>query len=242
VHSTRSGWRALVAALSAAILLVALVAAPAFAVTDGKPDGDGHPYVGLMTAHAADGDYMHRCTGTLISSTVFVTAGHCTYGADYAVVYFEAGPIEPDPDYDPVSRSCDDPDIEGYPCAGGVTGEVYTHPQYDDDLFYLYDLGVVVLDEPVILDEYGELPELNELDDLRSGTRFTSVTASRSRSPTQPPGRTSPSVSDWSPIRDCCRSTPRSPARRRSCCPTTPTRAAPASAIRAVRTSLATRT
>src|SRR5688572_11896775 len=141
VHSTRSGWRALVAALSAAILLVALVAAPAFAVTDGKPDGDGHPYVGLMTAHAADGDYMHRCTGTLISSTVFVTAGHCTYGADYAVVYFEAGPIEPDPDYDPVSRSCDDPDIEGYPCAGGVTGEVYTHPQYDDDLFYLYDLG-----------------------------------------------------------------------------------------------------
>src|SRR5918993_2366022 len=121
VHTTRSGWRALVAALTAAILLVALIVAPVAAVTDGTPDGDDHPYVGLMTAHASDGDYMHRCTGTLISPTVFVTAGHCTFGADYAVVYFEAGPIEPDPDYDPVTRSCDDEDIEGYPCAGGVT-------------------------------------------------------------------------------------------------------------------------
>jgi hypothetical protein len=175
VHSIRSGSRALLAALSAAILLVALLVAPAAAVTNGTPDGDDHPYVGLMTAHAADGDYMHRCTGTLISSTVFVTAGHCTFGADYAVVYFDAGPIEPDPAYDPVSRSCEDPEIVGYPCAGGVTGEVYTHPQYDDDLFFLYDLGVVVLDEPVLLDEYGELPELNQLDDLRIGTRFTSV-------------------------------------------------------------------
>ncbi|HJS20498.1 MAG TPA: trypsin-like serine protease, partial [Anaerolineales bacterium] len=30
--------------------------------------------------------------------------------------------------------------------------------------FYLYDLGVVVLDEPMVMDEYGALPELNQLD------------------------------------------------------------------------------
>jgi hypothetical protein len=173
VHSTRPGLRAPIAALTAALMLVAVIAAPAAAINDGTPDGDGHPYVGLMTAHAADGDYLWRCSGTLITSTVFVTAGHCTYGADSAVIYFEAGPIIPDSDFDLATRSCDG--IEGYPCGGGVTGSVYTHPQYDDAAFFLYDLGVVILDEPMVMDEYGALPELGELDDLRVGTRFTSV-------------------------------------------------------------------
>lgn len=56
-----------------------------------------------MTAHAADGDYLWRCSGTLISPTVFVTAGHCTFGAD-SVVYFDAGPIIPDPDFTLTTR------------------------------------------------------------------------------------------------------------------------------------------
>jgi hypothetical protein len=126
-----------------------------------------------MTAHAEDGDYLWRCTGTLISPTVFVTAGHCTFGADYAVVYFDAGPIIPDPDFTLDTRSCEG--IEGYPCGGGVTGTVYTHPEYDDNAFYLHDLGVVILDDPVNLDEYGALPELGALDDLSVGALFTSV-------------------------------------------------------------------
>ena len=153
--------------------LVAISVGPVAAITDGTPDGNGHPYVGLMTAHAEDGDYLWRCTGTLISPTVFVTAGHCTSGADYAVIYFDAGPIIPDPDFTLTTRSCEG--IERYPCGGGVTGTVHTHPDYDDNAFFLFDLGVVVLDEPVNLSQYGALPELGALDDLAVGTRFTSV-------------------------------------------------------------------
>lgn len=169
-----SGWRALIATMAAALAIAAFGVAPVAAITDGTPTEQGdYPYVGLMTAHAADGDYMHRCTGTLISPTVFVTAGHCTFGAEYAVVYFDIGPIIPDPDFTLETRSCDG--IDGYPCGGGIVGEVYTSPDYDDNAFFLNDLGVVVLSEPVYLDEYATLPEAGELDDLAIGTQFTSV-------------------------------------------------------------------
>jgi hypothetical protein len=172
--STLKRSRAALAAIAASIALFALSVAPAAAITHGTPAAEGYyPYVGLMTAHAEDGDYLWRCTGTLISPTVFVTAGHCTDGAAYAVVYFDIGPIIPDPDFTLDTRSC--VGIEGYPCGGGITGDVYTHPQFDPDAFYLHDLGVVVLDEPVVVDSYATLPELNSLDDLAVGTRFTSV-------------------------------------------------------------------
>jgi hypothetical protein len=167
--------RQTLAGFATAIALLAVVASPASAVTDGTLDGNQHPYVGLMTAYDAEGDYLWRCSGTLISPTVFVTAGHCTFGASYAVVYFDTGPIIPDPDFTLDTRSCEG--IEGYPCGGGVTGEVFTSPQYDDNAFYLNDVGVVVLDEPVILDEYGVLPEAGALNGLKPGasTTFTSV-------------------------------------------------------------------
>ncbi len=42
----------------------------------------------------------------------------------------------------------------------------YAHPEYNDSLFYLNDLGVLVLDDPVASSEYGELPEQGLLDSL----------------------------------------------------------------------------
>ncbi len=167
-------WRRLLATTALAVALLGISVGSASAITNGTPDGDAHPYVGLYTAHAADGDYLWRCTGTLITPTVFVTAGHCTFGADHAVIYFDAGPITPDPDFTLDTRSC--VGIEGYPCGGGITGTVFTHPQFDENAFFLHDLGVVILDEPVILDEYGALPELHALDGLAVGKSFfTSV-------------------------------------------------------------------
>jgi len=171
-------WRLLASAGIAALLLGSVAAAPAAAITNGTIDGDAHPYVGLMTAHAADGDYLWRCTGTLISPTVLVTAGHCTEDpAAYAVVFFSNDLIVPDPDFTLDDRSC--VGIEGYPCAGAnelaVTGQLFTHPQYDPNAFFVHDLGIVVLDQPVSMPEYGALPELGQLDTLQKGALFTSV-------------------------------------------------------------------
>jgi secreted trypsin-like serine protease len=137
-------------------LLAALsLVGPASAVTDGVLDGEDHPYVGLMLAH--DGVSGWRCTGTLISPTVFVTAGHCTDGAIFATVYFES-------------------DVEsgipgnGYPFAGGVNGVPFISPDYISAAFFVNDLGVVELNQPVDLaGGYAQLvAEAGVLDALKT--------------------------------------------------------------------------
>jgi hypothetical protein len=135
-------------------------------VTNGEFDGEGHPYVGLMVAQV-EGAPAWRCSGTLISSTVFLTAGHCTFGADHVEIWFDAD-VE------------NNRDALNYPFTGDVGGTPFTHPEYDDNAFVLRDVGVVVLDEPVVMDTYGALPEQDQLDALktrrgRQNVGFTAV-------------------------------------------------------------------
>ncbi|MGD8466293.1 MAG: trypsin-like serine protease, partial [Anaerolineae bacterium] len=93
------------------LILLLVVAVPVFAITNGEPDGDGHPYVGLMVADDADGNPLWRCTGTLISPTVFLTAGHCTEPpAARATIWF-AEDVDAEP---------------SYPFDGDVDGTTYT--------------------------------------------------------------------------------------------------------------------
>lgn len=142
-----------------AILVVVLILgaiSPAAAVTDGEPDGNGHPYVGLMVAQTAEGAPLWRCSGTLIAPTLFLTAGHCTEApAAHVEIWFDADVESGIP-------------ANGYPFTGNAGGTPYTHPQYNPNAFFLYDLGVVVLDEPVVMDEYGALPGLDQLDALKT--------------------------------------------------------------------------
>lgn len=148
------------------VLLLTTVGA-ASAITDGQPDGEGHPYVGLMVAQDADGNPLWRCSGTLLSSELFLTAGHCTEApAAHVEIWFDADVESGIPE-------------NGYPFDGDVGGTPYTHPQYNPNAFFLYDLGVVVLDDPYVLPVYGELPELNQLDSLatRRGKQNVTFTA-----------------------------------------------------------------
>ena len=65
--------------LLCAVLVTAVAwVLPASAITNGLPDGDNHPYVGLMVALDEDGVPLWRCSGSLLSPTVFLTAGHCS--------------------------------------------------------------------------------------------------------------------------------------------------------------------
>ena len=56
-----------------------------------------------------------------------------------------------------------------------------SHPDYvDADWPYIQDFGIVILDQPVYLDEYGVLPEVGLLNELTPATgqtdlRFTDV-------------------------------------------------------------------
>jgi hypothetical protein len=132
------------------------IAIPAAAITYGEPDGNAHPYVGVVAFYDDMGDYIWHCSGTLIAPTVFLTAGHCTFGAYSACVWF-----------DPDLTALETPYPTGeYPCSEGTP---IPHDQYDDSWSEFpnsYDVGVVILNEPVDMDEYGELPELGYLDEL----------------------------------------------------------------------------
>lgn len=158
-----------IVALMLALILVVSSYSPAAAIRFGELDGDAHPYVGLAVFDDANGNPMWRCTGTLISPTVFLTAGHCTFEASRATIWFEPQ----------VERGVP---IFNYPFGGdtSVDGTPYTHPQYNPNAFYLYDLGVVILEEPVILAEYGMLPGQGLFDPLftqrgRQNQEFTAV-------------------------------------------------------------------
>lgn len=131
----------LAAALFAALLFAA---APVKAIIWAGPDGDGHPYVGVAQFYI-DGTASHICSGTLLSPTVFLTAGHCTAGTDFAIVLFDSV-ITQNSDY--------------------VVGTVHTHPGYGTGFPNTRDVGVIVLDEPVVMSEYGVLPAIGDLDML----------------------------------------------------------------------------
>src|SRR3954467_3676637 len=64
--------RKLTIAAAAAVLLST---APVMTVTNGTPDGNRHPYVGLAL-QAAPGGGSFVCTGSFLSPTTFLTAAH----------------------------------------------------------------------------------------------------------------------------------------------------------------------
>src|SRR6266508_2644428 len=102
-------------ALIGIVAMLLATAAPAAAITYGEPDNGEHPYVGLVVFYDANGTPLHRCSGTLLSAKVFLTAGHCTSGTASAQVWFDENVVAPP-----------------YPFEGGVTGTPFTHPGFDD--------------------------------------------------------------------------------------------------------------
>jgi len=146
----------------AALLVVTLTRMQA--VTDGKLDGNAHPAVVLLLMEVG-GQPAFRCSGTLLSATVLLTAGHCTNNF-------------PDSPYTGM-RVFTESDVQtgvgvtnNYPFAGPNSVEaVYwaAHPLYETASFVLHDVGVVVLQPPGVVlpaSQYGVLPSANRLDSL----------------------------------------------------------------------------
>ena len=75
-------------ALLAGVMVAIALAAPVGAITNGQPDDEEHPYVGQLFFYVPDEEddrfddpgSWFNCTGTLLSPTVVLTAGHCTFG------------------------------------------------------------------------------------------------------------------------------------------------------------------
>jgi secreted trypsin-like serine protease len=147
----------LLTVLAAACLAAGGVGAagPASAITNGSPDGNGHPNVGALVADSvySDGTSTY-CSGTLISPTVFLTAAHCDPGTSRTRVTFSSAYQDGDRTY-----------------AGTFHADLsYRQAQSDP-----HDIAVVVLDKPVKGITPARLPAAGSLANLPPSQQFTSV-------------------------------------------------------------------
>ena len=161
-------------------LLLGLVlnsAWPAGAITGNFEPDFQHEYVGLVVFYDQDGEFLWRCSGSLLTDTVFLTAGHCAdlgEGAVSARVYFEqdAGAnFDPETGVDPVS---------GYPETGGITAHTLYDYGFDDFAGFPnnHDVGLVILDAPVQteypeIDTYASLAAAGTLETYGTGQDAT---------------------------------------------------------------------
>ncbi len=136
-----------------------------------------HEYVGLVGFYDEEGTFLHRCTGTLLSPQVFLTAGHCVAAEDdgtvaaLARIWFEQ---DAGADYDPVTGT---PASSGYPESGGVTSDQLFNYGFTDlsGIPETHDAGLIVLEPGAVeavypdIDTYGTLAPVGYADTLGTG-------------------------------------------------------------------------
>ena len=154
--------KACVALLALATCVVGLfAAAPAGAIIGGERDML-HSNVGLIRFTTVDGRF--RCSGTLISQTVVLTAGHCTEGpATNVYVSFDT-----DLALDPLAPGIT-PEEKANREVHYIRGTAHPDPGWTGKLSFSkqHDQGVVVLDAPASSKwdiVPAQLPPLNFLD------------------------------------------------------------------------------
>ncbi|MCH7663773.1 MAG: hypothetical protein IH859_07885, partial [Chloroflexi bacterium] len=162
------------------MMLLLVIALPAGAVTDGELDGNGHPQVVLLVMDL-QGQPAFRCSATMLSPTVVLTAGHCSNfhpnilnGVDVGDftgmrIFTESDVQNGDNNY-PFCNRGDKNCVEAVSWAA--------HPLYETAPFFVHDVGIVILKKPGFRSgSYGTLPSVDSLDALTPGaaTTFTAV-------------------------------------------------------------------
>lgn len=173
--------RRTLAAIGLTTLLTAATAVAASAITGGQADRNTHPNVALIGFYTGDG--RSRCSATLVSPTVLVTAAHCTDGTvgktavTFKTFVDDAPPSDLPPAADPAEGYTAD-ELAG---AGYLSGTAHTHPGYSHftDRKNWNDVGVVVLDSPVTGIEPATIAPRGYLDQFTprvlNTTLFTAV-------------------------------------------------------------------
>jgi len=151
-----------------AALAALAVGSPARAITWGEPDGDDHPNV-VTLAFVQNGVGLYSCTGTLLTPYVVLTAGHCTEG--------EGSPN--DATWVRNASNIDDAYAAERPSYASLvawlnatwsSGQAVPHPDFADYAEFpnTYDIGLVLLETPIYVSEYGALPSLRQFDYLKT--------------------------------------------------------------------------
>lgn len=175
-----------IARLALVVALLAIGASPAGAITGNYQDDSVHTYVALIAFYDAKDQFTHRCSGSLITPSVFLTAGHCTdatTGTTHARLWFQQ---DAGVGFDPVTGT---PAPSGYPVSSDVTSSHLYNYGFANFAGFpnIKDVGLVVLDKPItqtnqasLVQSYGSLARVGSLDRLatRRGQQEVTFTAS----------------------------------------------------------------
>jgi len=155
---------------------------PAKAVTGNFTVDTVHNYVGLIAFYDADGNFLWRCSGSLLNSTTVLTAGHCTDvtgGARSAIGWFSA---EGGAQFNPATGA-EDP-LTGYPneCLNSTAYPCATSHhliEYGFNGLHKFgtdnkDVGMLILDSPITpVGGFASVASAGSVTGLPQGTRFT---------------------------------------------------------------------
>ena len=148
----------------AALVVTLILISPAWAITYGEFDGDGHPFVAAVVGiNIADNAVRGRCSGALIQldygRSAVLTAGHC---ADF---WFALGNDAVGVSFDPVIGGDPDTAMDNSldPANYVIGGTVVLHPGYGPLMAMnpKNDLAIVVFDQietENIVERWGLIP------------------------------------------------------------------------------------
>jgi hypothetical protein len=176
--------RRILALFALVLAVLAIGTAPAGAITGNFSDDNIHTYVALIAFYDKNDVFTHRCSGSLITPSVFLTAGHCTdatTGATHARLWFQQ---DAGVGFDGVH-----PAPSGYPVSSdGTSSHLFNYGFADFAGFpNTHDVGLVILDKPItqtnqssLVTSYGSLASVGSLDRLatRRGQQDVTFTAS----------------------------------------------------------------
>ena len=156
--------------LAAVVAVLGVTTMRASAINYGQVDDGAHPYGALTALFDEEGNYVGRCSGSLIDEDVVVTAAHCTDGVAHAHIFFTED-----------LRGVDFATATNY----GAVGTPHAMPGWTGSLTTpdTHDLAVFTLDRALLEKkgyEYAELAPVGFLDEMatkrgQQDTYFTTV-------------------------------------------------------------------
>jgi hypothetical protein len=141
----------IVVGLALAVCLA--VVAPVSTITNGQPDGNNHPFVGVVIQFIPGTDLVSVCSGSALSPTRFLTAAHCADPSLPVFVTYKNGP--------PFTLATDFTQGTFHPDPAWCPGCGHGLPGFDS-----HDVAVVALDTPSDPGSFAVLPAPNFVDTL----------------------------------------------------------------------------